>query len=64
MLRQLLCNNVYVHCSMKTVQLSKGMQKITHKLEINSRLFNSLTYEVTVYFCDVIEQFLVQQVLY
>lgn len=49
---------------MKTVQHSKGMQKITHKLEKNSRLFNSLAYEVTMYFYDIIEQLLIYQVLY
>lgn len=50
---------------MKTVQLSKGMQKITHKLKKKkSRLFNSLAYEVTMYFYNVIEQFLIYQVLY
>lgn len=49
---------------MKTVQLSKGMQKITHKLEKNSRLFRSLAYEVTIHFYNVIEQVFIYQFLY
>lgn len=49
---------------MKTVQLPKRTQKITHKLEKNSRLLNSLAYEVTMYSYDIIEQFLIDLILY